>query len=187
LSLGVFVEGPSDKDSIPILLRKLGQRAVHTRITGRGDMLDVGAMYRHIQALTATQRGVRRVLVFLDYEGVDPKTTFRETEMPRRELLVMLRRVELDYVVVDHSLEGWLACDEEALRFVLGRNAKLRLRVNPEDHPRPARLMEALFRANGKQFRKTVHNKLLAEQADPAVIGGRSPTFQRLAGLLRAT
>jgi hypothetical protein len=185
LSLGIFVEGPSDRDSIPILLRKLGQRAVHARVTGRGDMLDVATMHRHVQALRATHRGVRRVLVFLDSEGVDPEVTLREAEGPRRELLGALRRVDLDYVVVDHSLEGWLACDEEAVRSVLGRNARLRTRVNPEDHPRPAQLMEGLFRANGKQFRKTVHNRLLAERADTTVIADRSATFRRLVDLLR--
>ena len=76
MSLGVFVEGPSDKQTIPILIRKLGYRVrVHVRVVPQGDMLDVQVMRRHVEALQATQRQLKRILVFRDSEGVDVEET----------------------------------------------------------------------------------------------------------------
>ena len=63
----------------------------------------------------------------------------------------------VNYVIVDHALEGWLACDIDALRVVLGPTAKIETRGNPEDNRSPAKLMERIFKANGKSYRKTVH------------------------------
>ena len=88
----------------------------------------------------------------------DPNETLRRTEPVAAELNRISGRASVSYIVVDHSLEGWLACDEQALRAVLGRSARIRIRGNPEDDPRPARLLERIFRANKKDFVKTVHN-----------------------------
>ena len=89
------------------------------------------------------------------------------------------------YIVVDHSLEGWLACDADALRKVLGRQAVLSIKGNPEDHQRPAELMHRIFRDNRKGFVKTVHNEKIAEFVKPQNILEKSPTFRRFASTLK--
>ena len=140
MTLGIFVEGPSDKQSIPILIRRLGYRArVHTRVVA-GNMLSVGEMSRHVEALLTLGRRPDRILIFIDSEGVEPETTRRDAEPVAARLNSISGRITVDYVVVDHSLEGWLACDEDALRKVLGRQARINTRGNPEGQPRPAEI-----------------------------------------------
>ena len=150
MTLGIFVEGPSDLRAIPVLIRKLGyQSRVHGRTVGQGAMLQVDKMSRHISALKSTAGRLSQILVFMDSEGVEPSETLRSTKSASKELNRLTGDVPVDYIVVDHSLEGWLACDIEALRAVLGRNARIRITGNPEDHPRPAQLLVRVFRANG--------------------------------------
>ena len=140
VTLGIFVEGPSDKTTIPILIRKLGYRAgIHPRVVRQGDMLNVREMSNQVTALMASHSRIQRILVFIDSEGVEPAETLRTCRPIVRHLSGQTGGIPVEYIVVDHSLEGWLACDVEALRVVLGRDAQIRLRGNPEDDPRPAR------------------------------------------------
>ena len=184
MSLGIFVEGPSDRQTIPILIKKLGySAAIESRVVPQGNMLDASKMLRHVGALLAPQPRVSRIIVFRDSEGVDPQETRRLTE-PVSNRLSAASPVPVDYVVVDHSLEGWLACDIDALRAVLGSNARIRTGGNPEDNPRPATLMERIFRSNGKTYRKTVHAARIAEAATPSNISEKSPTFRHLVSVL---
>ena len=185
MSLGIFVEGPSDRQAIPILIRKVGYLGgVESRVVSQGEMLDASKMSAQVRALLVVQRMVDRIIVFRDSEGTDPQETLRLME-PVYSTLNAEGRVPVDYVVVDHSLEGWLACDIDALRAVLGRNARIRTGENPDDNPRPARLMERIFKANGKTYRKTVHAARIAEAANWRNISKNSITFRRLVRLLR--
>ena len=186
MTLGVFVEGQSDRTTIPILIRKIGYQAgIHRRVVRQGDMLDLTEMSNQINSLLRTQSRVRRILVMIDSEGEDPSSTERRTTNISRELNRVARPVPVDYIVVDHSLEGWLACDVEALRAVLGRNARVRIRGNPENNLRPATVLERVFRDNGRDFRKTVHNPRIAELVTIQTIAEKSPTFTRLVSVLR--
>lgn len=185
MSLGIFVVGQSERVALPLLLRKLGQSSVHVRLAQQDDMLDVDQMERHVRALKGMHREVRRVIIFKDSERADPETTLRESDRARGELNARVAPVTVDYVIVDHSLEGWLACDEMALRTILGRNARLGRLGNPDAHLEPAKLLQRVFRANKRDFKKTQHNPQLAERADVRVVADRSPTFQRLVELLR--
>ena len=187
MTLGIFVEGPSDRQTIPILIRKTGYKArirAHP-VRPPSKLLDFTEMSRQIKALLSTQRRIRRILIFIDSEGVDPDATLRRTEGIRAQLNRFSGRIPVDYVVVDHSLEGWLACDTDALSSVLGANARIRISSNPEDHPRPAELLERVFRANSRDFKKTVHNQRIAEFVSPENISAKSPTFQRMVALLK--
>ena len=185
MTLGIFVEGPSDKTTIPILIRKLGYRAgIHSRVVRQGDMLNVREMSNQIAALRASQGRLRRILVFKDSEGVDALETLRTSQSIEAQLNRLTVGIPVEYIVVDHSLEGWLACDLEALRAVLGRGALIRLRGNPENDLRPAKVLERLFSRNGKSFVKTVHNPKIAQHVMPGNIAKKSPTFRRLAEVL---
>ena len=188
MTLGIFVEGPSDKHTIPILIRKTGyQSSIHHRIAGpQANLPNFTEMSHQIDALLNTQSRVNRVLIFIDSEGVAPNTTLRRTEGIRARLNQSSGGIPVDYVVVDHSLEGWLACDTDALRSVLGDRARIRITSNPEDHLRPAKLLERVFKVNrkGKPFRKTVDNRRIAEYVSPENISAKSPTFRRMVALL---
>lgn len=185
MSLGIFVVGRSDKDVIPILLRKLGQTVTARRVVPQGDMLNADTMETHIRLLKATRRGLTRILILMDSEGVDPEVTRQRTQPPQGELNRRIKRPQVDYVVVDHSLEGWLACDSAVLLGVLGSKARIPKQAYSEvNNPQPVRWLERVFERNGRDFRKTTHDVQLAERADVNVICQRSPTFAWLAALL---
>ena len=186
LTLGVFVEGTSDLQTIPKLIRRLGYRGGIRGHSVRGDMLSVREMSNQIMALLSRRGRVSRVLIFIDSEGADPNQTLRGTERALPQLRRVAGRVPVDYVVVDHSIEGWLACDTDALRAVLGQDARINIQGNPEDQPRPARSLERVFRDNGVEFKKTVHNEMIAKRVTARNILQKSPTFVRLASILGA-
>ena len=185
MTLGVFVEGPSDRQIIPILIRKLGYRAaIHTRVVRQGDMLNSSRMSQHVEGLLRMRGQLHEILVFMDSEGVDPEETLHRTKPVSVELNRVAGRIPVRFIIVDHSFEGWLACDFEALRAVVGRNADVHIRGNLEDHSRPADLVDRVFGANGKDFVKTAHNPKIAEHVIPENILEKSPTFRHIASAL---
>ena len=185
LSLGLLVEGQSDRDTIPILARRLGYSArIRSRIVSRGQMLAPNAISRYLTKFLRESRDVTQVIICLDAERENPDRVLASTRPIERRLNETLR-VQVNYTVVDHALEGWLACDEEALRAVLGGpRARINIRGDPENHPRPSELLEQVFRQNGRKFRKTRDNPRIAENTNPEHIAARSLTFRRFAEIL---
>ena len=185
MSLGLLVEGQSDQDTIPILAKRLGYDArIRARVVSRGQMLASNAISRYLTKFLRESRDVTRVIICLDAERENPAQVLASTRPLERRLNETLR-VQVNYAVVDHALEGWLACDEEALRAVLGGSrADINIRGNPEDHPAPADLLVQVFRVNRRRFRKTRDNPKIAERASPERIAAKSPTFKRFAEIL---
>lgn len=185
MSLGLYVEGRSDKDTIPILIKKLGYRSrIISKVVPQSELLIGDKMARHLSELLRERNDVDLVLVCIDSERVDPSVT-KERSRPVEQMLNRNSPVPVRYAVVDHALEGWLACDEEALRSVLGgQRARISIRGNPEDHTTPADLLERVFRENGRQFRKTRDNVKIADRSSVERIAARSPTFRRFAEIL---
>ena len=69
MSLGLFVEGQSDKDTIPILTRKLGYRsAVNTRVIPQGLMLRSDRVKPYIERCL-----LRTFVAFIDALGLSPE------------------------------------------------------------------------------------------------------------------
>ncbi len=184
MSLGLYVEGRSDKDTIPILIRKLGYRSrVINRIVPRSEMLNTAKMLVHLRVLFQQHSDIDLVVICIDSEGVEPSTT-RGLTRPVERQLNRDTQAPVRFAVVDHALEGWLACDEEAIQAVMGPRARVNVRGNPENHPRPAEILEQLFRQNGRKFRKTRHDPLIAEYVNLDRVVAQSPTFGRFAEIL---
>ena len=184
MSLGLFVEGPSDRDTIPILIRKLGYRSrVRARVVKQSEMLLPDKMARNVEEMLRERRDIDFIVVCIDSERVDPSMTEQRVR-PVQRRLNETSPVPVRYAVVDHALEGWLACDKEAIQSVLGPRARVNIRGNPEDHPTPAHILERVYRENRRKFRKTLHDPQIAERANPERIAARSPTFRKFAELL---
>ena len=188
MSLGLFVEGESDLAAIPILVRKLGyQSGVRARKMPRGDMLRFDKVRPNIINLIHRRSDIDLVIVCIDADDSAPNRLLTQEAMPveRRLNRDSAIHVPVRFAVIAHALEGWLACDEDALRSVLGGSrARVNIRGNPENHPAPADLMKQLFRDNGRVFKKTQHDPLIAEHTSPERIAARSPTFRRFAEIL---
>ena len=117
IALGIFVEGRSDRESHKHLLRKLGHASIRDRVVDQGDMLNAGTMQRHIQAVLHLHQGYKPRPGAEGFgrrgSGRDVYDLMRPAE---RELREQFPGLGINYVVVDHSIEGWLLCDPEALR-----------------------------------------------------------------------
>ena len=184
MSLGLIVEGQSDRNTIPILARRLGYSAgIRSRIVSRGDMLASGTISRYLTKFLRESRDVTQVIICLDAERENPNIVLESTRRTERRLNETLP-IPVSYAVVDHALEGWLACDEEAIQGVLGSRASVNIRGNPEDHPRPAELLEQVFRHNRRKFQKTRYDPQIAEHVNIKRIAAKSPTFRRFAKIL---
>ena len=184
MSLGLFVEGPSDRDAIRILIRNLGYRLrITIKIVKQSEMPLRDKMERNVREMLAERGDIEFIVVCIDSERVDTGVTERRLRPVQRHLNET-SSVPVRYAVVDHALEGWLACDEEAVRSVLGPRARINISGNPEEHPDPASLLKRVFRENRRQFQKTRHDPQIAQHASPERIAERSPTFRRFAEIL---
>lgn len=185
MSLGMFVEGESDRTAIPILLEKIGRKPQFCRRLKQGDMANAEILGRHVKVVLSQNRGTDLVLIFLDSECTDPEETKKRVESCERELNRVKLGAAIRYIVVDHSLEGWLCCDEVALRKVIGQKATINIKSNPEDDCRPAQLLGGIFKSNGKDFFKTRDNSRIAAAIEnPRNIAKKSPTFKYLLNIL---
>lgn len=165
----------------------MGYRPLRPLRIQQGDAHDVGTMLHHLNVFLQQHRGVTKVLICIDSECTDVNKTSRQAQDTERQLTRALKTPLVKYVVVDHSLEGWLLRDLKAVKSILGTGAKLKGLPNPEDECRPAELMRRLFHIYGKQdFRKTVHNKEIAKQIDVRLLESRSATFRKFVAALRA-
>ncbi len=181
MSLGIFVEDQDDPKSLKIILTKLGHKHIHRVWVRQGDMLKFEKVSSHIRSLSGRHPDAKVILIFLDSEDRDPTVTKKGTEGLEKTLNKAFPRVKINYIIVDHSLEGWLCSDLDALRKVLGPQAKIKLKGNPEDHPRPADLLTDVFKKNHRDFNKGRDNPRIAEAIeDPKLIAEKSPTFKYL-------
>lgn len=185
MSLGLFVEGESDLTVIPILARKLGyQSGVRARKMPRGDMLRFDKVRPNIISIVSRRSDIDLVIVCIDAEASDPNTLLRQETMPIQRRLNRDQSIQVPvrYAIVDHALEGWLACDEDALRSVLGGGrATINIRGNPDSHLDPASTLSRVFSDNRRKYRKTRDNPKIAQAVTPQNIAVKSPTFQRFA------
>ena len=188
MSLGLFVEGESDFAAIPILARKLGYPSgVRAQRMPRGDMLKFDKIRPTIINQIRRRSDIDLVIVCIDAETSDPNTLLRQEAGPIERRLNRDRAIHVPvrYAIVDHALEGWLACDEAALRSVLGGGrATIRIRGNPDSHLNPASTLSRVFSDNRRDFRKTRDNPKIAQAATPQNIAAKSPTFRRFAQLI---
>ena len=185
MSLGLFVEGQSDRDTIPILARKIGfRRAIRCRVVERGSMLSADRMTPHVRSLSKQHPDLTDILICMDGDEFTPDQLRRRVIQPARQLN-RVSSVQVNYIIVDRALEGWLACDEGALRAVLGSRARISIKSHPEHHPRPAEILRRLFRENGRTFVKTRHDPQIADQVTSSVVARRSPTFTEFSRTIR--
>jgi len=184
MSLGLFVEGKSDKDALPKLIRKLfldPSPRIVPRTIHRGEMFSPQKVRLYLEALLNQHQDIEKVIVCVDSECTDPEEIWEEASKAERELNEMSFPVK--YAVVVHALEGWLAADSEALGRVLGR--QVRIRRNLEEVCKPAEFLADVFARHGKDFQKTRHDPLIAGYADPRKVAERSPSFQRFCEMVR--
>jgi hypothetical protein len=181
----LLVEGPSDEKVLPILARRLRSGVRFTaKAVGKGDLLSAQKVEVHIRFATAHQRGIDKAVLCIDSECTPTEETRARLDAVAREVGTRFPSIAIRGVVVDHSLEGWLLCDRQALAQFLGQ-AEQRLRYgNAENECRPAALMGRLFKQARRDFVKTDVLPRLAEIVDAQRISQGSPTFETFRRIL---
>lgn len=176
----LLVEGQSDRRALPILARRLVDVGVGVTAlkVGKGDLLSAQKTEVHIRYALARQRDVNKVVLCIDSECTDIGETRARIDAVAREVAGRLPQVSTRAVVVDHSLEGWLLVDRQALARHLGLPEGRLLRYgDPENECRPAELMARVFRQARRDFLKTDALPALAERMDVRLVAQGSPTF----------
>ncbi len=188
MKIALFVEGKSDKSTIPILVRKILEResarpAVVSRVRPRGDLLSADKVAAFVSRdILQQHRDTDKIIVCVDSECTpveETKVLAQETERRLQELGVSpLPR----YCVMRHALEGWLGADVNALSDVAGRPVKLS--ESAAIACRPKELLEEAFRKAGKEFVYVRDDPRIAEKVDPATLERENESFAHFRRLI---
>ena len=181
----LLVEGPSDRKALTALVRKLCSHPVQCRsMKGKGDLFKPDKLEGHISYACRQHSEISKVLACVDSECTPVEQTQSDIAPLESQLQRRFPDLDVKYVVVDHSLEGWLLQDRHAVRRVVGRNSTLPRYGNPENQCRPADLLYQIFRRNNRDLIKPRHCPQLAEEVDVQLISESSETFRYFANVL---
>ena len=181
MSLLLVIEDKRGKEPFKILVQKILNIKTDILRMQQGDMFNIRKVAGLIESHCRSHRNISKILVCRDSECTPINKTQRSCRDAEASLNRQLghRFPAVVYVVVDHSLEGWLASDKQALRQVLGQNANIPTNYNAEDDCRPADKLDDIFVRNGHDgYEKSRHAIRLAEACDPETILNRSDTFR---------
>jgi len=180
LRIAIFVDGPSDKDTIRILTAKVltnrsPKPGVEFRVLPRGDFFSAPKVSTYLTFLHQTHHDVGKVILCLDCE-----CTPREDIQP--QLIRVQEEVRHDHpslnptiVLKVHALEGWLASDRKAVQKVLG--AKPKSYPKPENECKPKKLLERVFKKANREFDYMRDDPRLAREIDIERLCQSSPSF----------
>lgn len=176
----LLTEGESDRDTLPVLVRKMVGRTigVEAQWVGRGDLLSTEKVVVHLSTAVRRHRDIRKALLCIDSECTPIEETRAKIQGVVRTVADRFRSLAVKAVVVDHSLEGWLLGDKGAVAGFLGIQPRRLNYRNPEEECQPAKLMGRIFRRAGRDFVKTGTLASLAEAVDVQGLAHSSPTFR---------
>jgi hypothetical protein len=187
MKIALFVEGPSDQETLSILARGVSARlGFVTRVLARGDMLNVIKVSAYIQDdIRKQHRDVRKILICVDSECTDEEKLFEIVRPLERQLRKLVRDPPVFYCGVIHATEAWLASDSSALGRYLH---SVRMKVSDvravANACKPKQALAELFDRHGREFSNVRDNPRLALEADPQELIRRSKSFARFAKLL---
>ncbi|MBI4481897.1 MAG: DUF4276 family protein [Acidobacteria bacterium] len=182
MKIGLFVEGRSDKGSIPHLIKGLVPNAgVEPRTATSGDMLSPEKMEGYLIPLTRQHPDVQKVLIVRDCECTDPSVLRPLSARVQSHLSQQFPSLIVRFVLAVHALEAWLMADRTATGQVLGPNVARQLPANPELECRPRQLLEQL----SDKFNHVRDNERIAGVANVSAIAACSPSFAQLQTALK--
>lgn len=175
MTLGLFVEGPSDKDTIPVLIKKFFPkiRIIPQPLHSRGEMFSGAKIMTYVRFLLRRHKDIKKVLVCIDTH-CNPKDIRQKVNPIEQELKGIGIRIK--YSLIIHALESWLM-EDKGLRKVLGERAKIDLPNNLEEICEPEKMLRNIFRKNGKSYQKTRYAPQIAEAIDGKIVRRKSRNF----------
>ena len=188
MKISLFVEGPSDEDTLHKLARKISPNlGFITRVLPRGDLLNAAKVEAYINAdVKVKHQDILKVIICPDSECT-PEDEFLRIVLPiEKEVRALVKNPPVYYCGVIHATEAWLACDAMALGRYIGlgdtRAPGAQAIVNS---CKPKQALRELFGRNGKDFTNVRDNPRLADVVDVQELLRISTSFARFARLVR--
>lgn len=173
--VGIVVEGPGDRDSLPILLRThLHSQAEYREILGkpipckgRGSATVPGGIEGYV-ATAAFRPGCRAVLVVLD--GDDDKVCELGPRLAER--IASITQIPTKIVLAEECYEDWLYASIETLKLgerehIAGRRGIIEIK-------------QAILAAHQSKYVKPVWQPRLTKLMDLEIARARSSSLNRL-------
>lgn len=147
-----------------------------------------GRIFKKPEKLAALIKSINRekkakFIVCVDSECTPPQIT--ERNLDRCKKYLKQKRLVVNFVVVVHALETWLAADEEAIRTVLKPKDPIKIHTNLESECRPEELLKETFKRGGKEFNKSMHDLEIAKRANVTKIAQRCQSFRKFQEVLQ--
>jgi hypothetical protein len=189
MTITLFVEGPSDKKTFPILVKRiLGRSAAKTKIVcrtvGQGGLFNARKVKAYVQHDIAVKHpDCDRIIVVVDSECTPYEETQTRVTKVERQLKSMRARPLPHYCVAYHALEAWLGADLEALKHVAGKPVKLSESIL--EACKPKEVLEESFRKSGKNFDHMRDDPRIAEMIDLNIAARNNPSFAHFVKLVK--
>ena len=181
MRIAIFVDGPSDQETIRILAEKLlsnrsPKPGLEFQVLPRGDFFSAPKVSAYLKFLHQRQPDVGKVVLCLDCEcsptgDIQPQLSRVQEEMRRNH-----PTLSPTVVLKVHALEGWLASDQQAVQKVLGAEPKTY--PKPENECRPKELLATVFKKANKEFDYMRDDPRLAREIDIERLCQSSPSFR---------
>lgn len=188
MKIALFVEGPSDRDTLSILAQKVSPgTGLVTRVLGRGNLLNPDRVRVFIEEDVKKQHSdVRKVVLCVDSECTREEDLLDTLRPLERQLRRLVGNPPVFYSAVIHAIEAWLASDASALGRYLGSpniaDPTTRVVVNA---CRPKQALAKLFHRSRREFINVRDNPNLAHELDPQVAARTCRSFARFVRLVR--
>jgi hypothetical protein len=170
MKIALFVEGPSDKETISILLRKiLGDNIsiIPKVFRGRGSLLDEREVSARIIYTLHQHSDISKIIVCVDSECTPAEETKAKVETVANLVRSKIpTEYPLHYIPVIHALEGWLLSDRDTVKKCLGHRAKIDIPVSAFSECRPKEVMKDVFKKANKDFLPLRDCPTIADQID---------------------
>lgn len=169
LKIGIFVEGKSDKDTIPKLIRKIIPNAgIEIRVLRQGETLNIEKVKSHKDALIKMHSDIDKIVVCRDSECANPDDIKLQIQKIEKE-------VKVRYSIIVHALETWLLSDENAVAKIIGQS--ITPITSPESECKPKDTLKQIFSKAGKNFEHIRDDPKIAEFVDIKIIKQKCPSF----------
>lgn len=181
MKIALLVEGPSDEQTLKILIHKIlgKQVSIESRVLrGRGNILNERKVRAIINNVIANHPEVSKTIVCVDSECTPEDETQKEVEETGK-IVKAGTKCPVYYVTVIHALEGWLLADPGGIKTYLGQQANVKIPPSATLDCNPKKLMKNIFRQNERQFLPTRDNPGIAEQVNIDKILTTNKSFAR--------